>query len=70
MLVLSREIGEKLVIDGNIIVQVVKIEGHRITLGFEAPADVRILRSELSQKRSCQPASPKPSIQDGLLATC
>ncbi len=48
MLVLSRKVGEKLVIDGNITVEVVRIQGNRITLGLVAPADVKILRSELS----------------------
>ncbi|MFK7736779.1 MAG: carbon storage regulator, partial [Pirellulaceae bacterium] len=47
MLVLSRKVGEKLVIDGNITVEVVKIQGNRITLGLVAPADVKILRGEL-----------------------
>lgn len=48
MLVLSRKVGEKLVIDGNITVEVVRIQGNRITLGLVAPRDVKILRSELS----------------------
>ena len=48
MLVLSRKVGEKLVIDGNITVEVVRIQGNRITLGVVAPVDVKILRSELS----------------------
>ncbi len=52
MLVLSRKVGEKLVIDGNIIVEVVKIQGNRISLGIAAPADVKILRSELSQPQA------------------
>jgi carbon storage regulator CsrA len=41
MLVLSRKVGEKLVIDGNITVEVVRIQGNRITLGLVAPADVK-----------------------------
>ncbi len=48
MLVLSRKVGEKLVIDGNITVEIVRIQGNRITLGLVAPSDVKILRSELS----------------------
>ena len=66
MLVLSRKVGEKLVIDGNIIVEVVKIQGNRITLGLVAPSDVKILRSELNQK---QPQATKTQlvVEDGLL---
>jgi carbon storage regulator len=36
MLVLSRKVGDKLVIDGNITVEVVKISGNRISLGIVA----------------------------------
>jgi len=47
MLVLSRKEGEKLVIGDNIVLVVSKICGNRITLGIEAPADVKVLRGEL-----------------------
>lgn len=47
MLVLSRKIGEKLVIGDNITVVVSKIAGNRVTIGIEAPGDVRIVRGEL-----------------------
>ena len=69
MLVLSRKVGEKLVIDGNITVEIVKIQGNRITLGLVAPNNVKILRGELSQK---QPASQTMDlvVEDGLLAAC
>ncbi|MCC7337294.1 MAG: carbon storage regulator [Pirellulaceae bacterium] len=59
MLVLSRKVGEKLVIDGNISVEVVKIQGNRITLGLVAPADVKILRGELNQNQLQSPSSEK-----------
>ncbi|MEZ6150085.1 MAG: carbon storage regulator [Pirellulaceae bacterium] len=59
MLVLSRKVGEKLVIDGNITVEVVKIQGNRITLGLVAPADVKILRGELNQNQLQSPSSEK-----------
>ena len=59
MLVLSRKVGEKLVIDGNITVVVVRIQGNRITLGIEAPSDVKILRGELNpSKEMSQTAEP------------
>jgi len=48
MLVLSRKIGEKLVIGDNITVVVSRVAGNRVTLGIEAPNDVRIVRGELS----------------------
>ena len=69
MLVLSRKVGEKLVIDGNITVEVVKIQGNRITLGLVAPADVKILRGELNQKQP-KTADTEIIVEDGLLVAC
>ena len=40
MLVLSRKVNENIVIDGRIIVKVVRTEGNFVKLGIEAPADV------------------------------
>ena len=47
MLVLSRKIGERLIIGDGITVVVNRIAGNRVTLGIEAPSDVRIVRGEL-----------------------
>ncbi len=69
MLVLSRKVGDKLVIGGNITVEIVKIQGNRITLGIAAPADVKILRGELTQKQS-KTESTEPIVEDGLLVAC
>jgi carbon storage regulator CsrA len=48
MLVLSRETDEKIVFPNlGITVEVVKINGKRVRLGIDAPANVRVLRGEL-----------------------
>lgn len=47
MLVLSRKMGEAIVLAGNIKIQVLGIEHDRVKLGVEAPPDVLVLRSEL-----------------------
>jgi carbon storage regulator len=47
MLVLSRKLNEKIVIDGGIVVTVVKIDRNQVRLGIEAPGDVRIYREEI-----------------------
>ena len=47
MLVLSRKIGEKVVIGDGIVVVVKRIHGQRVTFGIEAPESVRIVRGEL-----------------------
>lgn len=50
MLVLSRKEGEKLVVGDNITLVVSRISGNRVTLGIEAPIDVRIIRGELKPR--------------------
>jgi carbon storage regulator len=47
MLVLSRRIGEKIVIAGNIHLTVVAVKGKRVRLGVTAPASVPVARLEL-----------------------
>jgi carbon storage regulator len=47
MLILSRKVGEKIVIGDGITVVVNRVAGDRVTLGLEAPPEVRILRGEL-----------------------
>ena len=47
MLVLSRKLGEEIVIDGQIKVTVLKVQGGRVRIGIDAPESVRVLRKEL-----------------------
>ncbi|HUY88081.1 MAG TPA: carbon storage regulator [Pirellulales bacterium] len=47
MLVLSRKVGEKLIIGDGIVITVNRIVGQRVSLGIEAPPHVRIVRGEL-----------------------
>lgn len=47
MLLLSRRIGEQIVIDENVTVTVVGKQGNQIQLGIEAPREVPIRRREL-----------------------
>lgn len=54
MLVLSRKEGEKLIIDENIVVTINRISGHRVSIGIEAPPDVRVSRGELQGCRRLQ----------------
>jgi carbon storage regulator len=47
MLVLSRKLGEKIIIDGQIAITVVRIDRNQIRLGIEAPRSVSVVREEL-----------------------
>jgi carbon storage regulator len=50
MLVLSRKLNESIVIRDDVVVTVLDISGGKVRLGVEAPADVKIVRSELLEK--------------------
>lgn len=47
MLVLNRKVGEKICIDGQIVVTVSRIQGSRVSLAIDAPKDVHVVRGEL-----------------------
>lgn len=47
MLVLSRKTEESIVVDGNVTITILKVNGGRVRIGVEAPENVRILRGEL-----------------------
>ena len=47
MLVLSRKVGQRIMIGDNITIFISRIAGKRVTLGFEAPRNISIRRAEL-----------------------
>jgi carbon storage regulator len=63
MLILSRKIGETIVIDGRIHVTVMRVEGDVVKLGIAAPAEVPVHRKEVYEEiqRSNQQALTKQS---------
>lgn len=60
MLILSRKIGEELVIKDDIRIKVIDIQGGRVRLGFAAPPEVIIHREELYEK--IRQAPPKGEV--------
>ena len=64
MLVLSRKVGERVVIDNEIIVQVLEVNGQRIRLGVEAPPEIGIWREEIAGDEHLVSASaPAPVVR-------
>jgi carbon storage regulator len=47
MLILSRKLGESIVIDGRITVTITRLEGDVVKVGIQAPADVPVHRQEV-----------------------
>lgn len=50
MLVLTRKIGEELIIAGQIRVKVADIRGSRVRIAIEAPRGMAIARSEVAER--------------------
>ena len=50
MLVLTRRVGERILLGEEIQVTVVSVRGEQVRLGIEAPAEVSICRSELVER--------------------
>lgn len=50
MLVLTRKLGEKIMIGDSIIVTVVSVKGRQVQIGVDAPDDVTIHREEIYEK--------------------
>jgi carbon storage regulator len=47
MLVLSRKVGQKIVVGDGVTITINRISGQRVSLGIIAPPGVRVVRSEL-----------------------
>jgi carbon storage regulator len=47
MLILSRKPGESIVIDGRILVKIMRLEGDVVKLGIDAPVEIPVHRQEV-----------------------
>ena len=50
MLILSRKPGESIVIDGRIVVKILRLDGDLVKVGIEAPSEVPVHREEVYQE--------------------
>jgi len=62
MLVLSRKVGQRILVGDDVVVTVVRIAGGGVRLGIEAPDDWAVVREELKQRGDAKPRQPdKPA---------
>jgi carbon storage regulator len=60
MLVLTRRVGESIVIDGDIRITVALVQGEKVRLGISAPDWVRVDRQEVHDRRTLLASEPDP----------
>ncbi len=65
MLVLSRRIGDEVMIAGNIRVVVLAVKGKQVSLGITAPRSIPVVRLELLPERSAAPGAQTTARSGG-----
>ncbi len=72
MLILTRKVDQSIIIQGNITVVVLGVERDRVKLGIAAPAEITVLREELTLGGAHNAPSPlrrRPGVKPTLAAT-
>ncbi|MGW7235688.1 carbon storage regulator CsrA [Pseudomonas fulva] len=54
MLILTRKVGETIVINDTIRVTVLQVKGNQVRIGIEAPKDVLVHRQEIQERIAAQ----------------
>lgn len=47
MLILTRKIGEKIIVNDNVTIAVLEIHGDQVKIGVDAPRNVKVFREEV-----------------------
>ena len=59
MLILTRKIGESLIIGDDIVVTTLDIKGNQVRLGIDAPEDVTVYREEVYERIKAGLSKPR-----------
>jgi carbon storage regulator len=67
MLVLSRRIGQEIVIGENVRIVVADVRGEHVRLGISAPSWVRVDRQEVHERRTMAPCAGTSAVEPSLV---
>lgn len=63
MLVISRKVGESLVLSDNIRITITSLSNDKVTIGIDAPKEVKVVREELLETIEANKASNEKLAQ-------
>jgi carbon storage regulator len=69
MLVLTRKIGERIIIGDDVVLTVLALPGNRVKLGIAGPPEVPIHREELLQAIAEESSAPEAAAAQSCLVT-
>ena len=59
MLLLTRNIGETIIIDGDVRITVMEASGNQIRIGIDAPKNINVYRNEIFERMQAEADSDK-----------
>ena len=59
MLLLNRNIGETIIIDGDVRITVMEVSGNQIRIGIDAPKNIKVYRNEIFERMLAEADSDK-----------
>ena len=70
MLLLNRNIGETIIIDGDVRITVMEVSGNQIRIGIDAPKNIKVYRNEIFERMQAEADSDKDAAELWFKSAC